>query len=75
MNYKEDVNLHNDQGDALLHRLVKKPFIKRKLPLKRELLTALLTYSDAKIDDPNSNSLTPLHLAAKVSITCVHACG
>ena len=70
MNYKEDVSdLYNDQGDALLHCLVKKPFTKRKLSLKRELLTALLTYSDAKVNDPNLKSLTPLHLAAKVNIT------
>ena len=64
---KEDVSCYNDQGDALLHLLVKKPFPKRKMSLKRDLLTALLTYSDVKINDPNVHSLTPLHLAAKVS--------
>ena len=69
VNCKEDVNsYYNDQGDALLHRLVKKPFPKKKTSLKRDLLTALLTYSDAKVNDPNVHSrTTPLHLAAKVS--------
>ena len=68
MKCREDVKIYNEQGDALLHRLVKKPFTKRKMSLKRDLLAALLTYSDAKVNDPNLYSLTPLHLAAKVNI-------
>jgi hypothetical protein len=67
VNCREDVNVYDGQGDALLHRLVKKPFTKRKMSLKRDLLTALLTYSDAKVNDPNLHSLTPLHLAVKVN--------
>lgn len=70
-NYKEDVNVYNNQGDALLHSLVKKPFKKRKMSLKRELLAALLTYSGAKVNEPNLFSLTPLHLAAKVNILMI----
>ena len=72
MNYREDVNLYDERGDALLHRLVKKPFTKRKMSLKRDLLTALLTYSDAKVNDPNLYSLTPLHLAAKVNVPVMY---
>ena len=72
MNYREDVNLYNEQGDALLHRLVNKPFKKRKMSLKRDLLTALLTYSNAKVNDPNLHSLTPLHLAAKVNVPMMY---
>ena len=72
MNYREDVNLYNEQGDALLHLLVNKPFKKRKMSLKRDLLTALLTYSNAKVNDPNLHSLTPLHLAAKVNVPMMY---
>ena len=47
VNCREDVKIYNKEGDALLHCLVKKPFTKRKMSLKRDLLAALLTYSDA----------------------------
>ena len=64
MNFKEDVN-------DLLHRLTKKPFSKRKLSLKRDLLTALLTYSDAEVNGVDEDKLTPLHFAAKVIVMCI----
>ena len=67
VNCREDVKIYNKEGDALLHCLVKTPFTKRKMSLKRDLLAALLTYSDAKVNEPNLYSLTPLHLAVKVN--------
>ena len=64
----QDVNTYNDECDALLDRLVRKTFSKRKQSLKRDLLTALLTYSDANVNGNNEDKLTLLHLAAKVTL-------
>ena len=69
--FKENVNALDEQGDAVLHCLVKKPFTKKKLSLKRDLVATLLTYTDAKVNLARKpDKLTPLHLAAKVCVSC-----
>ena len=66
LKFEDSVNSYNRQGDALLHSLVKKQFAKSKRYLKRDLLTALLTYSDAKVNLRNKDNNRALHLAVQV---------
>ena len=64
LKFQGSVNLINRQGDALLHSLVKTQFKKKRL--KRDLLTALMTYSDADVNLKNDDMNTALHLAVQV---------
>ena len=66
LKFEDSVNSYNRQGDTLLHSLVKKQFAQRKHYLKRDLLTALLTYSDADVNLWNDDKNTALHLAVQV---------
>lgn len=70
LKYDDTVNIDNSQGDTLLHSLVKLKFEKRKGRLKRDLLAALLTYSDADVNRHNGDGLTALHLAVQVTQLC-----
>ena len=61
-------NARNEQGDTPLHLLVKRPFEKKKLKLKVELIVTMLTYSEADMDIPDNTGSTPLHTAVEVGI-------
>lgn len=66
LKFNDSVNIYNSQGDTLLHSLVKLKFEKRKKSLKRDLLAALLTYSDADVNLKNEDGNKALHLAVQV---------
>ena len=72
-NGRVDVNILDPQGEAPIHRLVKK---KRKERV--ELLIALLTNSNADVNFGTARSMTALHFAVEVCesqmVALLHAC-
>ena len=66
LKFDDSVNVLSRHGDTLLHSLVKTQFKKKESSLKRDLLTALMTYSDAEVNLRNEDENTALHLAVQV---------